>query len=151
MKALENIIRPSKSEQITAIKSYESLVNTLKRVKSENIEMEIEESKEKITIPTAALELLGKVLKAMSEGQPVSIVPIATELSTQAASEFLGCSRPHLVKLLEEGKIPFTKVGKHRRVKFEDLNNYRKKMKAEQKQRLIDMMKSDEDTGLYDS
>lgn len=151
MKALENIIRPSKSEQITAMKSYASLVNRLKEVKSENIEVEIQESKEKITIPTSALELLGSVLKAMSEGQPVSIVPIATELTTQAASEFLGCSRPHLVKLLEEGKIPFTKVGKHRRVKFEDLNNYRNEMKEEQKQRLIDMMKSDEEQELYDS
>jgi excisionase family DNA binding protein len=151
MKALEDIIRPSKSEQITAIKSYESLVKTLKGFDAENIEVEIEESKEKITIPTSALELLGRVLKAMSEGQPFSIVPVATELTTQAAAEFLGCSRPHLVKLLEDGKIPFTKVGKHRRVRFEDLNEYRQKIKHEQKQRLIDMMKSDEDDGLYDS
>ncbi|MEM6514685.1 MAG: excisionase family DNA-binding protein, partial [Bacteroidota bacterium] len=63
----------------------------------------------------------------------------------------LGCSRPHLVKLLENGQIEFTKVGKHRRVKFEDVMNYRKKMKKIQKQNIIDIMKSDEELGLYDS
>jgi len=79
------------------------------------------------------------ILKAMSQGKPISIVPLATEVTTQSAAEILGCSRPYLVKLLEEGKIEYTKVGKHRR------------MKEEQKQRLIDMIHADEDLGLYDS
>ena len=30
---------------------------------------------------------------------PISVVPIATEMTTQAAAELLGCSRPHFVKL----------------------------------------------------
>ena len=81
----------------------------------------------------------------------ISIVPIATEVTTQAAAELLGCSRPHLVKLLEEGKIAFTKVGKHRRIKFDDIVNYRQEMKQQQKQHIIDIMNSDEETGLYDS
>jgi len=61
------------------------------------------------------------------------------------------CSRPHLVKLLEEGKIQYTKVGKHRRIVFEDVVEYKKQMKAEQKNHLIDMMNLDEDLGFYDS
>jgi excisionase family DNA binding protein len=87
----------------------------------------------------------------MGDGKPISIVPIAAEMTTQAAAEFLGCSRPHLVKLLEEGKIPFTKVGKHRRVKFEDISIYKDKMKKEQEGLIIQMMKSDEASELYDS
>ncbi|PRD47992.1 hypothetical protein C5745_07325 [Sphingobacterium haloxyli] len=63
----------------------------------------------------------------------------------------LGCSRPHLVKLLEEGKIQYTKVGKHRRIVFEDVVEYKKQMKAEQKTQLTDMMNLDEDLGLCDS
>jgi excisionase family DNA binding protein len=55
----------------------------------------------------------------MSQGKPISIVPFATEVTTQKAAGILGCSRPYLVKLLEEGKIEFTKVGKHRRIRFE--------------------------------
>jgi len=76
---------------------------------------------------------------------------MATEMTTQSAAEFLGCSRPHLVKLLETGEIPFTKVGKHRRVKFEDIVNYKNKMKARQEKILMDIMKTDEELGLYDS
>ena len=87
----------------------------------------------------------------MGQGKLISIVPVATEVTTQAAAEILGCSRPHLVKLLEEGKIEFTKVGKHRRIKYEDILRYRKHMKDQQKQNIIDIMNLDEETGLYDS
>ena len=87
----------------------------------------------------------------MSQGKPISIVTIATEVTTQKAAEILGCSRPHLVKLLEEGKIAFTKVGKHRRIRFEDVVSYKTKMKAEQKQHIIDIMNADEELGLYDT
>ena len=87
----------------------------------------------------------------MGQGKLISLVPIATEVTTQAAAEILGCSRPHLVKLLEDGKISFTKVGKHRRIKFDDIMKYRKQMKEQQKQNIIDIMNLDEGTGLYDS
>ncbi len=87
----------------------------------------------------------------MSQGKPFSIVPVATEVTTQKAAEILGCSRPHLVKLLEKGDIPFTIVGKHRRVKLEDVMNYKTRMKKVQKQHIIDMMRSDEELELYDS
>lgn len=73
-------------------------------------------------------------MKATSEGKPISIVPLATEMTTQAAAEVIGCSRPHLIKLLENGEIPFTMVGRHRRIKFEDVTTYMKSMKRKQEQ-----------------
>ncbi len=87
----------------------------------------------------------------MGEGKPVSIVPIATEVTTQKAAEILGCSRPHLVKLLEDGKIEFNRVGKHRRINLEDILNFRQTMKEKQKKTIIDIMAFDEELGLYDS
>lgn len=151
MEQYNEIKRPSKEEQITAMESYNTLAATLEELKTKNPEIEIEETKEKIKIPLEALRLFAKILKAMSQGNPISIVPIATEMTTQAAAEFLGCSRPHLVKLLETGKIPFIKIGKHRRVKFEDLSRYKTEMKRNQEEAIIKIMKSDEDLGLYDS
>lgn len=145
------ISRPSKEEQIAAMASYDALKETLKNVKAETLEIEIEETQEKIKVPLTALKFLVKILKVTSQGKPLSIVPIAAEMTTQAAAEILGCSRPHLVQLLETGEIPFTKVGKHRRVKYEDVHNYREKMKADQKKRIIQMMQGDEELGLYDS
>lgn len=151
MEFLEEIEKPSKEEQKAAMKSYAALEGALEGLYSENPEIEIEETEDKIRIPLKALKLLAQILKATSQGKPVSIVPVATEMTTQAAAELLGCSRPHLVKLLEVGRIPYTKVGKHRRVKYEDIIEYKKQMKKDQEQRIIQMMKSDEESGLYDS
>lgn len=138
-------------DQKIAGESYDALTSVIEQLQSEQPEIEIAETSEKIKIPLSALKLLGDILKAMGQGKLISLVPVASELTTQAAAEFLGCSRPHLVKLLEEGKIPFAKVGKHRRIKFDDIVKYKKQMKEQQKQNIIDIMNLDEETGLYDS
>jgi len=151
MEFIEEIKRPTKQEQKTAMESYDALASMLEELDIENPEIEIEETSEKIRIPLNALKLLAKILKETSKGRLVSIVPIATEMTTQAAAELLGCSRPHLIKLLEKGEIQFTKVGKHRRLRYEDIAKYKKEMKERQKQLLIEIMKSDQETGLYDS
>lgn len=151
METTNEIKRPSKQERKLALKSYSSLISSIDRLKKDQVEIEIEETGEKIILPVKALNLLSEILRAMSQGKPISIMPLATEVTTQSAAEILGCSRPYLVKLLEEGKIEYTKVGKHRRIKYEDIVDYKKKMKEEQKRRLIEMMHADEDLGLYDS
>lgn len=151
MRAPEQIRKPSKLDQKVASESYNALASVIGQIRSEQAEIEIEETNDKIKIPLSALKLLGDILKAMAQGKLISIVPVATEMTTQAAAEIIGCSRPHLVKLLEEGKIPFTKVGKHRRIKFDDIIKYRKQMKDQQKQNIIDIMNLDEETGLYDT
>ena len=150
MEAFKKINKPSKDEQRLASESYDTLASIIAQLKSENPEIEIEETRERIKIPLSALKFLGEILKAMGQGKPFSLVPVATEVTTQKAAEILGCSRPHLVKLLEEREIEYTKVGKHRRVRFEDVMRYRRKMKKSQKEHIIDLMKSDEELGLYD-
>ncbi len=151
MKTLEDIRRPTKKEQQAALESYDALQASLDQLSSESPEIEIEETQERIKIPLSALKLLAKILKATSEGIPISIVPIAAELTTQAAAELLGCSRPHVVKLLKSGEIAFTKVGKHRRIKFQDIMKYKAKQKKEREAYLVEIMKADEELGLYDS
>jgi excisionase family DNA binding protein len=148
---LLDIKKPSKEEQLAALESYDALTASLEQLRSKNPEIEIEETEEKIRIPINALKLLVKILKEISQGNPISIVPVATEMTTQAAAELLGCSRPHLVKLLEGGKIPFTKIGKHRRIRYEDLAIYKKEMKSIQRNKIQKLMELDEETGLYDT
>src|SRR5690554_2883444 len=151
MVTINDTKRPNNRERKLAQESYSSLISSIEQLKSDQAEIEIEETREKIILPVKALNLLGDILKAMSQGKPISIVPLATEVTTQSAAEILGCSRPYLVKLLEEGQIEYTKIGKHRRIKYEDVIDYKKKMKEEQKNRLIEMMNKDEELGLYDS
>src|SRR5690625_900227 len=151
MKGTAYIDKPTKQEQKTAMKSYSALAQAIKQLHSNEPEIEVEETKEQIKIPIKALKLLSDILEAMGKGQPISIVPMATEITTQKAAEILSCSRPYLVKLLEKGENPFTKIGRHRRIKMEDVLAYKEKKKQAQKERLIEIMQKDEELGLYDS
>ncbi len=151
MNSLDDLKKPSKEEQQIALASYHVLDQVLKQVSSRTPEIEIAETGEKIKVPIQSLRLLSKILHETAQGRPISIVPLALEVTTQSAADFLGCSRPHLVKLLEKGDIPYTTVGRHRRVKFEDLQRYKKFLKASQRKLLIDMMKQDEAYNLYAS
>lgn len=153
MPAVETLTatKPTRSEQEAARRSFPALEASLKSLAKDTTEIEIEETSQKIVVPTMALQLLTRILKDLGEGRPVQIVPIAAEMTTQAAAEMLGCSRPHVVKLLEQGKIPFTRIGKHRRIRYEDVMKYRQAMKEAQKQHLKDMMRDDEEAGLYDT
>lgn len=76
---------------------------------------------EVVAIPRLALGLLADVLDVMAAGNAVMIVPVHTELSTQEGANILNVSRPHLVKLLEQGALPHTKTGRKRRIKLADL------------------------------
>lgn len=150
MKSFDNR-KPTREEQLAARESYESLISSIELLHTDFPEIEIAETGRKIRIPVSVLRLLVQILKEISQGNPVTVVPEATEITTQAASEVLGCSRPHVVRLLEEGKIPYTKVGKHRRIRYDDLMSFKKKMKVSQKKKLQDLMKLDEESGLYDT
>ena len=150
MNALEEMKRPSKAERLAAMASYNALAAQLEQIKSENPIVEIEETEEKIKLPAKASRLLAQILKATADGKPISLVPIAMEMTTQAAAELLGCSRPHIVKLVDTGEIPHTMVGRHRRLMFEDVMKYKKAMKEKQKNLIIEMMKEDEEYGLYE-
>ncbi len=71
------------------------------------------------------------ILGELAAGNAVQIVPVHAELTTQEAANILNVSRPYMVKLLEEGKLPHHKTGRHRRVLFSDLMEYKKKRDAD--------------------
>lgn len=151
METTKNLNKSTKREQKAALESYQTLAKTIKQLSSDMTEIEIKETKELITVPIKAMRSLSEVLEAMSKGQAISIVPMATEVTTQKAAEIIGCSRPFLVNLLKKGAMPYIKVGRHRRIKLEDILAYKEKQKITQKEHLTRMMYNDEELGLYDS
>jgi excisionase family DNA binding protein len=79
------------------------------------------EQDQPLELPARAVALLMEILDAMSAGRGISLIPENAELTTVQAAEVLKVSRPYLIKLLSEGAIPYRKVGKHRRVRMEDV------------------------------
>jgi excisionase family DNA binding protein len=113
--------RPTKREQKMASESVENFTSAISKRKSDTVNIRIQESEELFTIPRRALEFLSHILSIMAEGKAISLIPSESELSTQQAADMLNVSRPHIVKLLEQGVIPFRKAGSHRRILLEDL------------------------------
>lgn len=121
--------------------SHEYLHLTLARETGEQIAAKV---------PAQAIHYLAYVLEEMAKGNPVTLVHKDAELSTIQAAELMRVSRPHLVKLLEQGKIPFRLVGAHRRVRCEDLMTYMDEEQQRRKEALKELIAGQERLGLYE-
>jgi excisionase family DNA binding protein len=72
----------------------------------------------------------------MARHQPIMLVPEKQELSTVEAANFLNVSRPFVIKEIEAGRLVHRMVGTHRRIRFSDLMDYAKTMRAKQQEAL---------------
>ncbi|HEV2634789.1 MAG TPA: helix-turn-helix domain-containing protein [Actinocrinis sp.] len=101
-----------------------------------------------LVVPRAVVELVAHMLGQLAQGRGVSVIPSQAELSTQQAADMLNVSRPYLIGLLETGKIPFRTVGRHRRITFEDLAEYKRHDDLERRSAADDLADLAQDLGL---
>jgi excisionase family DNA binding protein len=110
----------------------------------------IDSNGEQIEIPEAVYRIVCHAVPILVTGDSVSVVPIHKELTTQEAAELLNVSRPYLIRLLDEEKIPYTKTGTHRRIRLSDLMNYKRARDKERRDALDELTALSQEFGLYD-
>jgi excisionase family DNA binding protein len=121
------MILPGEGEVRAAVQGQRALAAYLAtQLETQRIQIfDEQERAHDVELPTSALKLLMDILAELADGNAVQVVPVHAELTTQEAADLLNVSRPHLVKLLEDGELPFHRAGKHRRVRFADLMKYK--------------------------
>jgi excisionase family DNA binding protein len=141
--------RTTRKEQKLAQSSIEK-VGALKAASGdrEAVKIKLQEKGEVLEIPKKAFSLLITILKNMAEGKSITLLPSDSQVSTQQAADLLKVSRPHLVKLLEQGEIPFRKAGTHRRIELKDLLTYEEKLKKARREKLNFLAKQAQELNL---
>ncbi len=105
---------------------------------------------ETVDLPPALAELFVGIAQAMKRKQAVFLMHEDEAFTTQAAANFLGMSRQHLVRLLEAGELPFHFVGTHRKVFFKDLVSYSMARDQRRSEVLDRSTKEMVEAGVYD-
>jgi excisionase family DNA binding protein len=137
-------VQPTEAEARLAREASRKLAPLLESRRSD-LRLRLEESgqeTEAICLPMPAVRMLANILEEMAKGNAVALAPVHAELTTQQAADLLNVSRPFLIGLLEAGRIPFRRVGQHRRVRLDDLLAY-KRRDDEARRRLADELTAD--------
>ena len=137
-------------EAKVAQRSSEVLAKHLRKDKNLALRVAHGDHADEIVLPPKAAIRLMAILRSMARGDDLALTPIHGELTTRQAAEILNFSRPHLIKLLNAGEIPYHNVGSHRRLRREDVMRYKQKFDEERDAFLTWLVAESEELGLYD-
>ncbi|MDQ3769093.1 MAG: helix-turn-helix domain-containing protein [Actinomycetota bacterium] len=98
-----------------------------------------------VEVPPTAIHALELLVQGLTRGQAISLVTHGSELTTQEAADLLHVSRPHLIKLLDDGTIDHYKVGTHRRVRIDDALAYRERRAGIRREKLDELTRLSEE------
>lgn len=100
----------------------------------------------------ALSHVITEVISALAAGKDIQLMTHPDTMTTVQAARRIGISRPTLMKAIRNGDIPAHMVGTHHRLRFTDVEKFRKKLLSEQaamkEKALLDLWKFEEDNSL---
>ncbi|AFZ55853.1 helix-turn-helix domain-containing protein [Anabaena cylindrica FACHB-243] len=138
---VSNIVTENETE---AIKQLAELL------KQENSQLRLVANGQEVAVSDSVFDVLREIVREMALGNYVSIVTYNPELTTQQAADLLNVSRPYLIKLLEQGELPYIMVGTHRRVRFGDLMKYKENRDIKRDKFLTELTQMSQEAGFYE-
>jgi excisionase family DNA binding protein len=99
-------------------------------------------------LPPHVADLVRQMLASLAAGHDVAITENLTEVTPNEAAEILNVSRTYVLKLLDEGKLPYRHVGAHRRIPYADLIAYRDDQQARSRAAMDQVYAIDRELGL---
>jgi excisionase family DNA binding protein len=145
---LVEVARPTASESELAREARQALARLTDLNQAVRIDAHGEGQGTTFVLPAPAVRLLSDLLDQMAAGNAVTVTSMPAELTTQQAADLLNVSRPFLIRLLEDGKLPFRKVGTHRRILHTDLLAYKKRGDQARRDVLKELAKQAQELGL---
>jgi len=139
---------PSEAEAILAKETSRILAARTQTTEPLQLRMLDDPGAGTVTLPASVVRMLIHILEEMGRGNAVTLIPVHAELTTQEAADMLNISRPSLIQLLDEGRIEYRRVGTHRRVRFEALLAYKRRVDSERRAVLAELAAYDEEIGL---
>lgn len=137
---------PSTAEIESANQLRQILAGQIKDDEPTRLKLAVDaERRAEVVLAPALARSFMELLRYVGSGRAVTIVPTEERLTTQRAADLLNVSRPHLIKLLERGDIPHTTVGRHRRIRAQDLFEYKRRRDSERAAALSELAETDAD------
>ncbi|RLE22809.1 MAG: DNA-binding protein [Actinobacteria bacterium] len=99
-------------------------------------------------LPNSLLQALQEILAELRAGNEVTVMSSSAVLSTAEAAELLNVSRPHVVKLVDDGSIPHHKAGSHRRIALADVLAFKVHRDEESRAALAEIQQLADETGM---
>ena len=145
-----NYAPPTDQETKAARQASAKIVPFLQQPEAAVLQVNGASPDDAVVLPARALEALKDILEIIAAGKGVAIIPQEAELTTRQAAQILNVSRPHLVKLLDSGEIPCRMVGSHRRIRRDDVMQYKAVLREKREAILAQMIADAQEWGLYD-
>lgn len=104
---------------------------------------------EEIPLPEPVLRLLGRMVRQLARGNGVMVSAFHQPLTIEEAAFLLNLKWQQVEQLLDSGEILFVEGHWERKILFDDVMAYKQKWQEFRRQKLDEMTRMSQESGLY--